>query len=168
MTDAPDLGLRPVATLLGCAGLAPFIAFAAATWVDPAVLGGAFAGTLLGPAQGVTGLIQHMLSVYAVAVLAFLGAIHWGLALAGSRGWDGSPSMALLWSVLPALYGWIVVSLIDLPRAFWWLAAGFAFAWLADRISYPRHESVPGWFVRLRTALTIVVVASLVAAAIAP
>jgi hypothetical protein len=157
-----------MATLLGSAGLAPFIAFAGATWVDPAVLGEAFAGKLLGPAQGVTGLIQHMLSVYAVAVLAFLGAIHWGLALAGSRDGASSPSRALLWSVLPAIYGWIVVSLIDLPRAFWWLAAGFALAWVTDRISYPRHEPVPGWFVRLRTTLTIVVVASLVAAAIAP
>lgn len=46
MTTASDSGLRRMATLLGSAGLAPFIAFAGATWVDPAVLGEAFAGKL--------------------------------------------------------------------------------------------------------------------------
>jgi hypothetical protein len=161
--------VRPVATLLGGAGLAPFIAFSAATWIDPETLGGAVAGSLFGPADAVIGQIQHMLSVYAVAILAFIGAIHWGACLAGAGMREGVPAWAVLvWSVMPGLYGWVVVSLIDLPRAFGWLAGGFAVAWIADRIVYGRLEAIPSWFIRLRTVLTGVVVCSLVAASIAP
>ena len=70
MTEAPDGNLQRMATALGSAGLAPFVACAAATWVDSQVLGEMLAGVLLGPAQGLKGVIEHILSVYAVAVLA--------------------------------------------------------------------------------------------------
>ncbi len=169
MAEPPaDDDSRLVATLLGAGGLAPFVAFAAASWIEPSVLGEFLAGKVFGPAPSVAGQIQHMLSVYAVAILSFVGAVHWGLALAGAAA-QGRPAwVSLVWSVLPSLYGWIVVSLIELPRAFGWLAAGFAVAWVADRIIYARTLAVPAWFIALRTVLTGVVVCSLVAAQIAP
>jgi Protein of unknown function (DUF3429) len=168
MTDPQEIAVRQAATVLGVGGVIPFIGLAVCAWIDPAVLSESMAGTLLGPSFAVAGLIQHILSVYGVAILSFVGALHWGFVLAAPRRMVGSPVLALVWSILPSIYGWVVVSLIDLPRAFWWLAGGFAVAFVADAILYPRYANLPDWFIRLRLTLSLAAIASLVATAFAP
>ncbi|MGE0313683.1 MAG: DUF3429 domain-containing protein [Lautropia sp.] len=155
---------RRLAIGLGVGGLVPFVALAACVRLDAATLSALFAGTPLGPGFAVVGQLQHMLSVYAVAILSFVGALHWGFVLAAPERVEGQASRGLVWSVMPALYGWIVVSLIDLPRAFGWLAAGFAFAFAADVVLYPRYAGVPAWFVRLRLLLSVVAALALATA----
>ena len=158
---AQDRALRTLATGLGFGGLVPFVGLAILAWIPPVTLSSWFAGTLLGPGFAVAGQVQHMLSVYAVAILSFVGALHWGFVLAGP---GAARATGLVWSVLPALYGWIVVSLIDLPRAFGWLAAGFAGALVADALLYPQYRGLPVWFSRMRLLLSLVAVLSLLGA----
>ncbi len=163
---APDRAraTRRLAIALGVAGLAPFVVLAACTRLDPATLSALLAGTLLGPGFAVQGQLQHMLSVYAVSILSFVGALHWGFVLGAPERVEGPASRGLVWSVMPALYGWIVVSLIDLPRGFGWLAAGFVFAFAADVVLYPRYPGLPNWFIRLRLLLSAVAALALATA----
>lgn len=168
MTDAQDRAVRQAATWLGLGGLLPFLGLALCAWISPATLSESLAGTVFGPSFAVAGLIQHILSVYAVAILSFVGALHWGFVLAAPSRMIGSPALALVWSVMPAIYAWVVVSLIDLPRAFWWLAGGFVAGFVADAILYPRYLNLPGWFIRLRLVLSLAAVASLAVTAWAP
>jgi hypothetical protein len=75
------------ALLLGYAGLFPFLAGAVMLW-------------LVGPDQ--EGWWLRMLTGYAVVILAFMGAVHWGLAMAGS---GAHAAGQYSFSVLPALLG---------------------------------------------------------------
>ena len=79
------------ATLLGVAGLLPFIATGLAA---------------LGP-QGDRAMLA--LVAYGAVILAFLGGVHWGFALedAAAR----SERQRLLWSVVPSLIGWVAMLL---------------------------------------------------------
>lgn len=168
--DEPREGARSIRRLaigLGVGGLVPFVVLAACAWVDPAALSALLAGTLLGPGFAVIGQVQHVLSVYAVAILSFVGALHWGFVLVAPERVEGSARQALIWSVLPALYGWIVVSLIDLPRAFGWLAAGFVGAFAADVVLYSRVLRLPRWFIGLRLLLSLVAALSLLSVSFA-
>ncbi len=96
-------------------------------------------------------------NLYAAIILSFLGAIHWGLAL--DREGQREAPMLLLWSVIPALWGFM---------ALWWtpltailiLIAGFIAQWLADRRLRSRIQ-LPSWFMPLRTGLTSAVIALL-------
>ncbi|MEY2341067.1 DUF3429 domain-containing protein [Acidithiobacillus sp. IBUN Pt1247-S3] len=100
------------------------------------------------------GLIAVSLgNIYAAIILSFLGAIHWGLALDRTQNPDESGPL-LLWSVIPALWGFF---------ALWWspllatliLMLGFIAQWLADFRLQRRGISWPGWFFPLRSALTV-------------
>ena len=129
------------------AALLPFIVLAATTWVDPDSLGRALEGELFGPAIGVAGLMMHILSVYAAVTLAYCGALYAApvpdsapasAARRRTRPPPQSPpprrATRLPWSVVPALWGWLVVSFVDLPGGFGWLAAGFGVVALAGRL----------------------------------
>lgn len=153
--DAPDShgqaaaharALRRWATALGMAGLIPFFALAAAA----VVLESDDARIAIG-AQ-----IQ-----YAASVLSFIGALHWGVALAAPALTVARTRAALVWSVVPSLYAWLAVVAPDVladwdaaHTALALLAAGFVVVWLVDRAVYRGHP-VPGWFVQLRTVLTV-------------
>ena len=102
------------------------------------------------------GLIAASLgNIYAAIILAFLGAIHWGLALDRTANPDEAGPL-LLWSVIPALWGFF---------ALWWspllaallLMLGFVAQWLADFRLQRRGISWPAWFFPLRSALTLVI-----------
>ena len=148
----PSLGAGPRASLrdvprpalvLGVAGLIPFLAGIAGVWAlgYPAYI-----------------LALNLTMAYAAVILAFLGAVHWGLALAqGAAGnWR-----RLAPSVLPALAGWFA---LILPNAFGLLllAVGFAAVFLVDRTAVAAGRA-PGWYKALRKPLTLVVLASLAA-----
>ena len=163
MTAPPRHGAAELSRWLFGASLIPLIGLSVATWIDPETVGRALEGQLFGPAVGVSGLVMHILSVYAAVTLAASGAVHGVLAQLRLR-----PTRALLWSVMPAAWAWWVVSFIDLPGAFGWLAAGFAVSWWVDRLTLARDPRLaPRWLAR-RSGFAIVAVLCLGVAALAP
>ena len=136
---------RPtVPLLLGIAGLLPFLA--AAIWLIITITQGAPAALLL--------------AAYGVAILAFLGGVHWGRGLSGGRAGD------FVWSVLPALVG-VGVLFLSPPWTLAALSAAFAMAGIYDVVLF--RAAGPAWYAQLRIALTLVVVLTLaVASAFAP
>jgi len=138
---------RP-ALVLGIAGAAPFVAGALAMLVGP----------------GWLKLTAYVYLVnYAAVALAFVGAVHWGLALAASRA-----GVAVGWSwyggsVLPALAGWVALLLIQPAPKLVLLGLGFAAVFIAD-VRAERAGAAPAWYPALRKPLTIVVLVSLLGA----
>jgi glutaredoxin len=117
------------AAWMGYLGLLPFFLAGLGLWLGPTWL----AGWLL---------------AYGAVILAFVGAIHWGLAMSA----DGLLAEPFYASVLPALVGWVALlmpPLIGLPV----LIAGF----IAWRVWEHRAAPVvlPSWFRRLRSVLTV-------------
>lgn len=139
--------LPPLAVALGVAGLIPLIGCAVA----------AFAGD---PRQ--TGLWLSGLVAYGAVVLSFLGAVHWGFALADDP--MRVQSRRLLLGVVPALIGWAALMLLlVLPRAvsLGVLIAGFI-ATVAGESQGRKAGLVPPGYMWLRWGLTVVTVAVLI------
>jgi Protein of unknown function (DUF3429) len=131
------------ALMLGVAGLAPFIAGAA----------GAFALIAGWRHFAVTAVMT-----YGAVVLSFLGGVHWGAAM---RGAPAPNETALVWGVMPALVGWSALfagPMWGLPG----LIVGFAAAYYVDDRAC-RRGALPMWYLSLRMALTVAVIASLAA-----
>lgn len=136
----------------GYGGLIPFYAGALALWILPV------------PEMQ---LAWRVLIGYAAIILSFLGAVHWGLALANygappPRAGDAVPAMTwarLGWAVIPALIGWVALVLEPAP-ALILLIAAFAAAFLADR-GAARAGVMPEWYPSLRGPLTLLVVLAL-------
>lgn len=90
MSAASPASANPVALRLGYAGLIPFVGGALLTWL---VRGH--------PEQHA--FVTDALAKYAALVVAFLGAVHWGLGLK-----QVVPSPApFAWAVTPVLLAWI-------------------------------------------------------------
>lgn len=90
---------------------------------------------------------------YSVVILAFTGAVHWGVALKAEENRDLGKVLAV--SVLPSLLGWI--SLL-LPQLFALIILNFAFpsVFIHERFS-ELSALLPDWFMRLRIQLTLIV-----------
>lgn len=103
---------------------------------------------------------------YAAVILSFLGAAHWGLALAG-YGAQGAktgmtPQRAWL-SVLPCLVAW--VALLMVPQvAVLTLMAGFLITYIVEKRG-AEAGLLPAWYMSLRLPLTLGALASLAALA---
>lgn len=125
---------------LGLAGLLPFLGTLAAAWLAP-------------PFWQV--LAMQAFLVYGAVILSFLGGVHWGLALGGGVA-AAARHRRLAVAVLPSLVAWPAL-LIDARLGASCLAAGF----LALRAyeAGPGASGLPGHYRRLRTLLTLVVVA---------
>lgn len=132
---------RP-AHLLGVFGLTPFVAGCAAIWLTgadrPTWLTTAFVG-------------------YGAVIIAFMGAIHWGLAMALER----APGRIYLHSIWPALAGWCAILLPPLAGIALLIAA-FAAVYALDRRTVSAAFA-PSWYLRLRLPLTLAVTALLAA-----
>ena len=142
--------LPSLATLLGLGGLVPFIACGfGAVWITEPV----------NAARLLAGLIT-----YAAVILSFLGAVHWGLALAEETGLADRPRLVL--GVLPALIGWAALLVFFLQHqpdaALAILAAGFV-AVVAVEQRGVGQALMPRGYIALRWVLTVVVVAVLLA-----
>ncbi|MGH7104017.1 MAG: DUF3429 domain-containing protein [Acetobacteraceae bacterium] len=135
-----------LATLLGLAGLLPFLACGFATvaqhapWGLPALVG------------------------YGAVILGFIGAVHWGVALAPQTpGAGASPEVGrarLLLGAIPALVGWVAL-LIPSVAGLILLIAGYIAA-LVVEVAGHRRLLVPPGYMGLRWVLSIVVIAILV------
>jgi hypothetical protein len=134
-----------IATLLGNLGLVPFFVLALLTWAWP----------------GAAGLrIEFALAAYAACILSFLGAVHWGLALANPQLDKAASWNVLGWGVLPSLLGWLAVLMLVLrvpsPLVFVFLIGDLILVRVVDGLLF-RHYAppVPAWYPALRTRLTL-------------
>lgn len=134
----------PLAGLLGYAGLLPFVGLSAALW-------------LLSPTY--QPLLNQALLLYASLILTFMGAVHWGLAI---QNLTNQHLFQLGISVLPALIAWFAFFLPEVLN-YSILIIAFAMLCLFDA-RMARQGNAPGWYPRLRSPLTAVVVGSLVIA----
>jgi len=138
---------RPVPrlpALLGYAGLIPFVVLSAALW-------------LVAPHYHV--LINQALLLYASLILAFMGAMHWGLAMLQTKT-DSQPQ--LVFSVIPALVAWLALFLPE-NLNYSVLIITFTLLCLFDT-HMSKTGRAPSWYPRLRSPLTAVVVVSLIVA----
>lgn len=99
--------------------------------------------------------VQH---AYGIAILSFLGGVHWGAAMMSSELSAPQTRRALWWSVVPSLIGWASAAAGSYRFAV--LILGFLLAYLMDRRLYPWYP-MPPWLIQLRLMLTSVVIACL-------
>lgn len=145
MTTSADT-LARWARFLGLGGLIPFVTLALGAW--------------LGPVESRAALFASQVQ-YAASILTFIGALHWGIALAAPAASldEAGARRALVWSVTPSLYCWLAATQPP-GRALALLAAGLAVALVVDERLY-RTYPVPRWFIGLRRLLTAGACASL-------
>jgi len=142
MTNQQSVPRLPA--MLGYAGLVPFVVLSTAIWLVP---------------PDYHALINQALLLYASLILAFMGAVHWGLAML-QTGADYQPQ--LIFSVIPALVAWVALFLPE-NLSYSVLIIAFALLCMFDaRMS--KTGRAPRWYPRLRSPLTAVVVVSLVVA----
>jgi len=141
--------------VLGWAGLIPLVAASALVWV------------LARPLPALVLILQMQ---YAAVVLSFLGAVHWGLALAAYRGgvadgekgvYEGAGWGRYGWSLVPAVLGWLAIQLPP-AAALLLLIVAMAAAWVGDLVAV-RRGLMPAWYARLRKPLTLVAILCLTA-----
>lgn len=126
---------------LGVAGLIPFYSTALALWVGPPTLRGAALLALL---------------AYAAAILSFLGGVRWGVETARA---EGPRTAALAISVLPSLLAWgALVGAASLPPSLQLVLLGLGL--LLVGVWDIRSPSLPPWYRRLRTVVTVLAVAA--------
>jgi hypothetical protein len=154
------LGLIPfVVTGVGAVGLDPVqIAQALGSKLVPSVA----VGLTMAPLDPAHSLVMlSALMAYGAVILGFLGAVHWGLALAVTEA--GGTSGRLFLGVLPALLGWgaLLMNLSLPPEAgLGVLTAGFIAVMLAESRA-GRRALLPAGYIWLRWVLSVVVVAVL-------
>jgi hypothetical protein len=133
---------------LGYGGLLPFVALAAAVWVDGS------RSSLWGDA----------LLVYGAVILSFVGALHWGFAMSQSDMSADQRTHCFVWSVVPALLAWIalLVKYAMSPKyACVLLVAGFLIHFWQDK-RLVKWVSMPMWYLPLRLRLTFVACTALI------
>ncbi len=131
---------------LGYGGLLPFIALAALVWLLP---------------DKAPALLSALLA-YGAVILSFVGALHWGFAVALPELDDSSRNASYVWSVIPALLAWVAL-IAPQSIAMVLLVSGFLLQYRRDRL-LTKRSSLPGWYLGLRLQLTIVASLCLIAA----
>ena len=149
---------------LGYGGLLPFVTLAAASWLD-----------------GQHRAAWHLaLLAYGAVILSFVGALHWAFAMTrandpdaiANEGQKPSTLGMYVWSVVPALAGWVALLLAQVLEAgrLWAsliLISGFALHYLKDR-QLIQKLTLTRWYLPLRLQLTSVACACLAIALFAP
>ena len=141
--------IPPLCWVLALAGAIPFIALAASL-------------TTFEPMLGVVILDRYMLLIsYAAIIITFIGAVHWGVAIASEH---PKRNLLLIYSVLPSLLAWALINvLMDWSVQLIMLAALIVLVFIADRLLV--FESVAQDYGKLRLTLTLIVASSLLAGA---
>jgi hypothetical protein len=125
------------ANVLGYAGLVPFV-----------LLSGAF----FLPERVSLSFISLALSSYAVAIISFLGAIHWGLEMRDSQP-ATTNSTAWIWGITPSLLAWLS-TLLTAPFNLLFMAVLLWLCYRVDQKRYP-HYHLELWL-PMRFRLTLV------------
>jgi hypothetical protein len=140
-----DATLPAPARLLGPAGLIPFFGLAIGVWAGwPGV----------GPA----------LAAYGATILAFLGAVHWGLALRAPATERRAEWVRLGFGVAPALLGWVAL-LLPLRVGLGLLALAILATAAVESLA-ARAGLMPRSYLRLRWLLSLGAAISLITAAV--
>ncbi len=148
-TRAP--GVLPAGMeLLGYAGVLPFVALGGALYAihDPEL-----------SARTARGLLA-----YGCAILAFVGAVHWGVLLSGGTRPDGG-AIAVV-GVLPCVAGAVSV-VLPVTDGLGLQIIAFAALWLYEHRTLPA-DFLPAPYLRLRRVLTATVLTVLVAVLFGP
>lgn len=143
-------GMPAPFALPGAAGLVPFVAGALGAWLGP---------------DADRSLVLYFLATYASVILAFVGALHWGVAMMDPAAGRRAQWLASLWSVTPALIGWAAL-MLPTVTGLRIMAGAFLLQLAMDRALARRHP-VPHWFLPLRYRLTAVAAASVFIATLA-
>lgn len=146
---AQVIAMRTAQTL-GLLGLLPFFALALLAWLPETATIGAV------PAPR---FVQLALAGYTAAILSFLGAVHWGFALADEAMPAALQRRSLSWGVVPSLLGWTALLLLILGAAAWLVFALLIVdLWLVRLMdgALLRLRPAPGEdYLALRTRLTV-------------
>jgi len=129
------------AAVLGYGGLIPFIVLALTPLIDARW----------------TMLAGQVLTVYTVAVLSFIGAMAWGVALVCPNLTPAHRRGLLLWGVAPSLLA-SLAALAPLPDRYLLFVATLWLAWWAETRLYSTSVLTPRWRklrLRLSTAVTL-------------
>jgi hypothetical protein len=94
---------------------------------------------------------EEVATLYGAVILSFLGGVRWGAALR-----TGAPATLVI-SVLPSLLGFFSL-FMDAATGLICLIGGFALQALWDALS---GADLPAWFIRLRLAVSVIVIACL-------
>lgn len=120
---------------LGYAGLLPF--------AGPALV------VALGAATPWQATAASVLLAYAVTIAAFLGGVHWGVALQQAR----PATLPLVWGVMPQLLAWALWLALPTRAALLGAAGLLVVCWIVDRRLYPACGL--GAWLPLRLQLTL-------------
>ena len=146
-TATTALPPNPVALRLGYAGLIPFVGGAVLTWL--------VRGHPEQPA-----FVVDALAKYAALVVAFLGAVHWGLGLK-----QGVPSPGpFAWAVVPVILAWIGV-LMPPYAGLVVLGVLLVVCYAVDRRAY-RTQGAAAWLTLRFRATVVASLSCFVAAAL--
>ena len=158
-------GGTAVALALGAAGAVPFVGLTpgGAKVLGELVPPGAPGGSVVAWATSRERRVPLQVS-YGASILSFLGAMHWGLAMAGGV---RHGALRFAWSVVPSLVAWPCAALppcVGLQVS----AGGLLAAAAVDLALFRTCSSLPAWYVAgLRVPLTTVAVGSLGASLVA-
>jgi len=108
-------------------------------------------GIVLLPAYEARELAQRIAISYGAVVLGFVGAVHWGLALAGQMPWR---PIRIGGAILPTLFG-VAASVIGGQRGLALLVVGFGVFWLYEHRGV--GAELPAAYLSLRRNLSLVV-----------
>ena len=133
--STPSGLIPPVVVWLGYGGLLPFLALAAVGLWAPS-----------------TPWWSAALLAYGAVILSFVGALHWGFAMAQSGLCTAERTRCFVWSVVPSLLAWPAVLLPPAIGAAL-LIAGFVAHLIQDHWLAAR-TAMPGWYLPLRWRLT--------------
>ncbi len=93
---------------------------------------------------------------YGAVLLAFAGAVHWGLAVArGDRDWN-----AYVFAAVMVLVAWLALGLVQPGPRFIVLGLGFFAVFIADRRAVTSGQA-PDWHRGTRKLFTMLVLSSL-------
>lgn len=121
---------------------------------------GAAGGALAGEPAALPALLA-----YGAIILAFLGAVHWGLALRATAAEAAATPARLTLGVVPSLLGWVALLLPAAPGLV--LLAASLLATAAAETIATRRGLLPASYLRLRWTLTLGASAALLGGALA-
>ena len=141
MDTNPDRSALPWPHVHSAAGWAGYLS------VVPLVLGLAAVGLL--PEYAARELAQRITLAWGAVLLAFTGAVHWGLMLAGRLPWSAQGSLGAL---APALIGCAALVIAG-QRGLALLVVGFGGFWLYEHRVL--GDALPKDYLDLRRALSL-------------
>ena len=136
MTLDEQVRVETMGMRLGYLGLIPFV----------------FGAVMALLSQELVSLAFQAFILYSLAILSFMGGVHWGLALiTGTR-----QSTRLLISVVPVVAAWICLIALPAPLTLAVLGGGFIAQWFIDR-PILAELPIPSWYLEMRPRLAYVV-----------